>query len=99
LSKGKGSFGGEFGASHCSQWALCIVVEVCEPIKLLFGVVSWVGGGMGVLDGVHVPQGEGEFYPPLISMAYLFNRNLYFVMYELSIVKFSKRVCYSEYCR
>jgi len=24
-----------------------------------FGVVIGVGGGMGVLDGVHVPHGEG----------------------------------------
>jgi len=35
---------------------------VLEPIELSFGVVSvvsGVGGGMGVLDGVHVTQGEG----------------------------------------
>ena len=25
-SKGKGSFGDEFGASHCNQWGLCCVV-------------------------------------------------------------------------
>jgi len=31
---------------------------VCELIKLLFGVVSGVGEGMGVLDGVHVTQRE-----------------------------------------
>jgi len=24
--KGKGSFGGEFGASHCNQWGLCDAV-------------------------------------------------------------------------
>jgi len=26
-SKGKGSFGDEFGAFHCNQWGLCCVVE------------------------------------------------------------------------
>jgi len=36
--------------------------EVCEPIELLFGEVSGVGRGMCVLDGVHVPQGEGQFW-------------------------------------
>jgi len=35
-------------------------VEVCELIKLSFEVESGVGGGMGILDGVHVPQGEGR---------------------------------------
>jgi len=28
-------------------------------IELSFGVVSGVGPGIHVLDGVHVPQGEG----------------------------------------
>jgi len=23
IVEGKGSFGGEFGASHCNQWGLC----------------------------------------------------------------------------
>ena len=27
-----------------------------------FGVVSGVGSGTGVLDGVHVPQGEGKVF-------------------------------------
>jgi len=36
-------------------------VEVHEPIKQLFGVVSGIGRGIGVLDGVHVPQGKGGF--------------------------------------
>jgi len=35
-------------------------VEVCEPIELSFGVVSGVGPGIDVLDGVHVPQAQGE---------------------------------------
>jgi len=30
-----------------------------DLIELSFGVVSGVGGGMGVVDGVHVPQEEG----------------------------------------
>jgi len=30
-----------------------------------FGVVSGVGSGIGVLDGVHVPQGEGEVFLPI----------------------------------
>jgi len=34
--------------------------EVREPIKLSFGVVSGVGPGIYVLDGVHVPQKEGS---------------------------------------
>ena len=33
--------------------------EVREPIELSFGVVSGVHPGIDVLDGVHVPQGEG----------------------------------------
>jgi len=38
----------------------CTCVKVCEAIKLPFSVVSGMGLGIGVLDGVHVPQGEGE---------------------------------------
>jgi len=33
-------------------------VEVRTAIELSFGVVSGVGPGIHVLDGVHVPQGE-----------------------------------------
>jgi len=32
--------------------------EVREPIELSIGMVSGVGRGIDVLDGVHVPQGE-----------------------------------------
>jgi len=32
---------------------------MCEPIELSFGVVSTVGLGIDVLDGVDVLQGEG----------------------------------------
>ena len=35
-------------------------LEVHELIELLFGVVSGVDLGIRELDGVHVPQGEGE---------------------------------------
>ena len=35
--------------------------KVYEPIKLSFEVVSGVDRGMGVFEGVHVPQGEGGF--------------------------------------
>jgi len=34
-------------------------VEVRRAIELSFSVVSWVGPGTHVLDGVHVPQGKG----------------------------------------
>jgi len=34
-------------------------VEVRAVIELLFGLVSGVGPGIHVLDGVHVPQKKG----------------------------------------
>ena len=40
---------------------LCSCAVVREPIELSLGVVSGVGGGMVVLDGVHVPQ-EKELF-------------------------------------
>jgi len=54
------SFGSEFWGIPLQPVGnlLHSCVEVCEPIELSFGVVSGVGGWMGVLDGVHVPQGE-----------------------------------------
>jgi len=39
-------------------WRNC--AKVCDPVELSFGMVSAVGPGIGVLDGVHVPQGERE---------------------------------------
>ena len=33
--------------------------EVCKPMELSFGVMSGVGPGIGVLDGVDVLQREG----------------------------------------
>jgi len=49
----RGSFGGEFGASHCNQWGLC-----CE---LSFGVVSGVDQVLMYGIEVHVPQRKGQF--------------------------------------
>jgi len=33
-------------------------VKVCEVIELPFEVENWVDLGIGVLDGVHIPQGK-----------------------------------------
>jgi len=44
--------------------------EACEPIELPFGEMSGVGPGIHVLDGDHVPQGEGvdfRSFAPLIQ--------------------------------
>ena len=51
-------------------------------IWMPFRMVSGVGWGLGVLDGIHVPQGEGPravwgLAAPLVSMAYLFNNNVF----------------------
>ena len=35
--------------------------KVCEPIELMFGVVSGVGFGICVLHEVQVPQGKEQF--------------------------------------
>jgi len=35
---------------------------MCDAIELLFGVVSGVIPGIGVLDGVHVTQREREVF-------------------------------------
>jgi len=39
--RGRGSFGSEFGASHCNQWGLCWIVlqELHALLKLLWGLV------------------------------------------------------------
>ena len=45
---------------------------VCESIELLFGEVSGVGHSIGVLEGVHMPKGEGQFrevLAPFVSVA------------------------------
>jgi len=46
-SKGKGSFGGEFGASQCNMHSCA---KVREAMKLSFKVVSGVSIGIRVLD-------------------------------------------------
>ena len=48
----RGNFAGGCGAF---QWRLCLCVQVREAIELPFGVLSGVGPGIGVLDGVHIP--------------------------------------------
>jgi len=62
-----GSFGGEFGASHCNQWVLCCVdVQKCvNRWSCSFEVVS-------VLRETQVKGGWGfqSFSFPLVSMAY-----------------------------
>ena len=39
---------------YCGKTAECILMPL--------GVVSGVGGGMGVLDGVVIVEGEGQFW-------------------------------------
>jgi len=60
-SMARGNFGGEYGHPIVTIGELCSCVNVCEAIKLLFGVVSRVGPGIDVFDGgpVHIPKGEG----------------------------------------
>jgi len=36
--------------------------KTADLIWISFGVVSGVGRGIGILDGVHMPQGEGEVW-------------------------------------
>ena len=54
--------------------------KVHEPTELSFAVVSGVSQGMGVLDGVHMPQVEGEdlgvFRPQWFEWS-IFNRNVF----------------------
>jgi len=38
-----------------------VYAKVREAIELLFGVVSQVSLGIGILDGVHFPQKGGMF--------------------------------------
>ena len=61
-SRVKGKFGCGCG--------MCSCVKVCEMIKLPFEAVSGVDQEVGILDGVHIPQGEGRFggfYRPLFK--------------------------------
>jgi len=57
--RGKSWFRGKFETSHCNQWGICcVVVRECS-VRAVVGEVSGVGHGMGVVDGVQVPQAEG----------------------------------------
>jgi len=48
--------------------------KVCQLIEMLFAVVSGIIGGMGILDGVHMPQGEGVLVRLEIRLG--FTRNM-----------------------
>ena len=52
-SRGRGTFGGEFGARHCNQCRTlrrrCATVP--QPSEMPFGVVHAVRRGIAVLDG------------------------------------------------
>jgi len=40
---------------------VCSCVKVHTETELQFGVLSGVGPEIGVLDGVHIPNGKGRF--------------------------------------
>jgi len=50
---------------HSSGPSVCVRKVYCgktaDCIRMPFEVVSGLGPGINVLDGVHVPQGEGLF--------------------------------------
>ena len=48
-----------------NSWHSC--AKVHEPIELLFGLMSVVGSGTGVLDGSTCPKGKGGFGAVLMS--------------------------------
>jgi len=59
-------------------WRSC--AKVRQPIELSFVVVSGVDSSIGVLDGVHVPQGEGEVLRVLgVSLTIALNGVLEFI--------------------
>jgi len=43
-------------------------VKVRKPIEVLFVVLSGVGPGIGVLDGIHIPKGRGGFWVYFLSI-------------------------------
>jgi len=62
IIEGRGSFGMNLGRPIVTNKDLLhSCAEVREPIELSFGVMSVVGPGIHVLDGVHVTQKEGLF--------------------------------------
>jgi len=48
--RGKGSFGGEFGASHCNQWGLCDALFSNYFEDLFFYVYYTLAAGQGHLS-------------------------------------------------
>ena len=75
--RGRSSFWGEFGATHCNLWDLLrSCEEVCKPIDLSFGVVSGVIPSIHVLDGgPRASRGRVDFgvvcpIGSMVSMAY-----------------------------
>ena len=44
-----------------NEYNRSVYAKVREAIELLFGVVSQVSLGIGILDGVHFPQKGGMF--------------------------------------
>ena len=56
---GRSNFRGECGAFCCNQLGLVVYAKVREAIDMPFGVVSWVGPGIGELDGCpHASRGK-----------------------------------------
>jgi len=56
------------GLSAClSVWKV-YCGKTAECIWISFGMVSGVGGGMGVIDEVHVPQEEGVILGVLVPI-------------------------------
>jgi len=71
--------------------------EVHESIKLLFGEVSGVSRGMGVLDGVHVPQEKGlfwDFSSPWFEWAglHIFHTCIRFVHQKLIVFPYAQYI-------
>ena len=53
----------------CVGWSVCLSVclkvfcgKRADWIQISFGMVSGVYQGMGLLDGIHVRQGKGQFW-------------------------------------
>ena len=60
--RGKGSFVVNLERPIVTGTLLRSCAKVRELVELSFEVVSWVCRGMGVLEGVHVPQWEGAVW-------------------------------------
>jgi len=77
IVEGKGSFWGEFGASHGNQLGnCCVVVQKCVRDRAVVWGGEWVNPGIHVLDDVPHASRErvdlGSFAPngSTVSMAY-----------------------------